>query len=349
MKDVFSLLQAVVPDVDEVFNKRLRIMFTLAESKSRIGRQMLAKEVQMTERSLRTNIDYLKGSHIVDTTRQGIQLTDYGRRLLTTIQDELVGSPESYRLYDLEHQLRDYLGIAHCVVIPGNAEEDSLVYQLMGRAVQQLLIRHLKLGECVVAVTGGSTLANIATAFSPDLSYKRDLTFVPTRGGFGGTVEIQSNSVGGLMAERTRSNYVPLFMPENLAIETSELLLKDPSIARAIEMSRQADCLLLSVGQAEVMAQRRDITDDQQQAVINQEAVGEAFGTFYDLEGNPVVTYPRIGLQLADLEHIPLIITVVGGASKAQAIKGFYQLIPSRGWLVCDASLANMVLNGGTL
>ncbi len=125
--------------------------------------------------------------------------------------------------------------------------------------------------------------------------------------------------------------------------------MMDPSIKMAIEMSQQADCLLLSVGAAEVMADRRDITPQQHQEIIDGHAVGEAFGVFYNSEGKEVIRLPRMGIQLEHLDHIPLIITVVGGASKAEATSAFFKLAPTHGWLICDEGIANQVLKGETL
>src|SRR5699024_12571566 len=98
-----------------------------------------------------------------------------------------------------------------------------------------------------------------------------------------------------------------------------------------------------------VMAERRDIKDEQQEIIENGHVVGEAFGIFFDSYGETVLRYPRIGLKFKDLSNIPLLLTIVGGSSKAKAVEAFFQKAPSHGWLICDEGLANMVLNGETL
>ena len=70
---------------------------------------------------------------------------------------------------------------------------------------------------------------------------------------------------------------------------------------------------------------------------------------FYDSECKEVIRLPRMGIQLEHLDHIPLIITVVGGSSKAEATSAFFKLAPTHGWLICDEGIANQVLKGETL
>lgn len=346
MEDVFSVIQAIVPDIQEVLSLRVSILHELEHASHRIGRKALAEKVQVTERVLRTAIDVLREQSLVDVNNAGIKLTVFGRQKIEAY-DAL--ARKANRLYGLEIALKKHLTLEHCWVIPGDADLDEFVYEVMSQAVQEVLSTHLQLGRNVIAVTGGSTLANIGEYFDEDLSSDRELVFVPTRGGVGGSIHIQSNNVGGLMAQRTNSTFIPLFIPEKITQDTSKILLMDPSIKKAIEMSQQADCLLLSVGAAEVMADRRDITPQQHQAIIDGQAVGEAFGVFYDREGKEVIRLPRMGIQLEHLDHIPLIITVVGGASKAEATSAFFKLAPTHGWLICDEGIANQVLKGETL
>lgn len=346
MEDVFSVIQAIVPDIQEVLSLRVSILHELEHASHRIGRKALAEKVQVTERVLRTAIDVLREQSLVDVNNAGIKLTVFGQQKIKAYD---VLARKANRLYGLEIALKKHLNLEHCWVIPGDADLDEFVYEVMSQAVQEVLSTHLQLGRNVIAVTGGSTLANIGEYFDEDLSSDRELVFVPTRGGVGGSIHIQSNNVGGLMAQRTNSTFIPLFIPEKITQDTSKILMMDPSIKKAIEMSQQADCLLLSVGAAEVMADRRDITSKQHQEIIDGQAVGEAFGVFYNREGKEVIRLPRMGIQLEHLDHIPLIITVVGGASKAEATSAFFKLAPTHGWLICDEGIANQVLKGETL
>lgn len=348
MSNIVAIMQSVVPEVNDLFASRLAILRALQYSDERIGRKMLANETHQTERAIRTSLDSLKAQALVDVNYQGVGLTSRGEKVLKEI-DALLFDNNQNQFYELEEALRRKLAIERCFVIPGDADEDDSIYRLIGKVVQDILVDYLPTGNNVISVTGGSTLAKVGEAFTEELTEERTITFVPSRGGLGGNVNIQSNSVGSLMAMRTNSEYIPLFIPEDLDKETSELLLKDATIKYVVEMSKQANCLLLSVGTAQVMAERRNITSEQLEIIQQKQAVGEAFGVFFDSDGEVVVRYPRVGLKIEDLSHIPLLLTIVGGSSKAEAVEAFFKLAPNHGWLICDEGIANKILNGETL
>ena len=148
------------------------------------------------------------------------------------------------------------------------------------------------------------------------------------------------------MAKQTDGQFVPLFIPENIGEQVSQVLLNNSSIRHAVELSKTANVLLLSVGNANVMAERHDLRADQKQLLKDQDAVGEAFGVFFNQSGQEVLRLPRFGIQFQSLREVPLLITVVGGASKARAVEAYYKLIQHHGVLICDDGIANMVLSG---
>lgn len=348
MADIFSIIQSIVPEINDLLAERLAVLRVLQLSEGRIGRKYIAQETDLSERTVRSILEVLKRQSLISVTRTGVRLTPEGNEIIELI-DSFVLNQEQHRYYEVEEALKRKLNIEHCLVVSGNADYDTVVFERLGQAVQAVLDDYLPKGDNVIAVTGGSTLFQLAQSFTKELSQGRNITFVPSRGGLGSSINIQSNSVGSLMAQQTGSSYTPLFMPENLTKETSEMLLNDPAIKSIIDMSKQANCLLLSIGTANVMAERREITKEQQEIIENGHAVGEAFGIFFDSKGETVLRYPRVGLKFKDLSNIPLLITIVGGSSKAEAVEAFFQRAPSHGWLICDEGLANMVLNGETL
>ncbi|XJS11370.1 sugar-binding transcriptional regulator [Aerococcaceae bacterium WGS1372] len=348
MADIFSIIQSIVPEINDLLAERLAILRVLQQSDVRVGRKFIAQQTNLTERTVRSILEVLKQQSLVSVLRTGVSITAEGHEELELI-DTFVLHQERHRYYEIEEALKRKLDIEHCLIVAGDADQDSVVFDRLGQAVQTVLNDFLPKGENVIAVTGGSTLFQVAQSFTKELSDDRSITFVPSRGGLGSSINIQSNSVGSLMAQQTESSYTPLFMPENLTKETSEMLLNDPAIKSIIEMSKQANCLLLSIGTADIMAQRREITEEQLEIIERGHAVGEAFGIFFDEKGETVLRYPRVGLKFKDLSNIPLLITIVGGSSKAEAVEAFFQRAPSHGWLICDEGLANMVLNGETL
>lgn len=348
MQDILTVLSALMPEYEEELIQRLDLLRLLSQQNKRLGRRHLAELLHTTERPLRTILQALKATGIVDINSRGVMLTERGLEVLNHAE-YLMYEAQRRPFYQAEQGLRDRLGIPNCVIVPSKGLDEARVFEAMGQATEEVLLNHLHAAKAVIAVTGGATLSHISHGFSKRLSEGRQVTFVPTRGGLSASVEIQSTSVGSMMAQATGGDYVPLYMPENIDLATSEKLLEEPSIAQVLDQGKHADCLLLSVGTAEVMAERRNLNPSQRAEICEQGAVGEAFGTFFDKQGQVVLKYPRVGMQLEDLANIPLVTTIVAGSDKAEAIKAFAQLSPRLDWLICDESLAETVLNGVTL
>lgn len=343
----YKEIQALAPEIASLVDMRLSILQVI-DREQIIGRKSLAQKINLSERVTRSQVEVLRNQHLVNVSPSGIELTDEGRRIYQ-ILNPLLSITYNSQCYQLQEQLKAKLGIAHCVVVPGDAGENPAIFDELGKAVVQVLGDYLPVGDNTIAVTGGTTLSKVAYQFDLSLAKNRQLTFVPSRGGLGQEIDIQSNSVGNVMAQRTSGSYIPLFIPENITLETSKILMNDEEVASIVAKSKNADCLILSVGTAKVMAERRKINSDKLNQINDYHAVGEAFGAFYNRQGEIVASYPRIGLKFKDLEQIPLVITVVAGEEKADAVEGFFHLAPRHSWLICDEAIALKILNGETL
>lgn len=92
------------------------------------------------------------------------------------------------------------------------------------------------------------------------------------------------------------------------------------------------------------MAERREVDPSILHLLEEKHAVGEAFGCFYNRQGEVVYQVPRIGLQLERIKSIDHVFAIAGGHSKAQAIRSYMNLAPSQTCLVTDEGAANLIL-----
>ena len=69
-----------------------------------------------------------------------------------------------------------------------------------------------------------------------------------------------------------------------------------------------------------VMARRRKVDAETTRSLEAEGALAEAFGYYFDRQGNVVHKMPTVGLRLEDLQHIEVVIGVAGGKSKGEAI-----------------------------
>ena len=164
MRDMFSLIEKVVPQVGQELVQRLRIMKTLAQHPERIGRKTLA------ERSLRTLMDSLRSQGLVDVKQSGIRLTPIGLDVLEAMEQAL---DDHHEFFELAQGVKEKLGLQEVWIVKGDADIDPKVGSRLGRKVAEFLALNLEQGRHVLAMTGGTTLAQVAQEFTPQLGEGR--------------------------------------------------------------------------------------------------------------------------------------------------------------------------------
>ncbi len=147
----------------------------------------------------------------------------------------------------------------------------------------------------------------------------RDVVVVPARGGLGEEVELQANTIAAAIAKQLGATYRMLHVPDDLGEEAMSTIAMEPKIKELIELIRSARIVLHGIGTAEEMARRRGLPKEQVAILEERQAVGEAFGYYFDREGKIVFTTSSVGIRLEDLANVDLVVAVGGGRSKAEA------------------------------
>jgi central glycolytic genes regulator len=195
----------------------------------------------------------------------------------------------------------------------------------------------------IIAVTGGSTMAEVANSLSPDDASKK-LTFVPARGGIGEAVQNQANTIVERMAQKAHASYRVLYVPDQLSGEVYASFMKEPAIKEVISQIKSADMIIHGIGDA--MAERRNSSPETLKKLLDGNAVGEAFGYYYDENGKVVHKVLTVGIQLDDLSPEKRVITVAGGKTKAKAIRSYMKGAPSSTVLITDEAAAQELIQG---
>ncbi len=340
-----ELLDLVAPDFIKTLEKRFEILQSISLMEP-VGRRVLADDLNITERGLRTETDLLRKQGLIISSKSGMSLTRTGSEVVIRLTDILADYQGTALL---EKKLSDKLGISRCIVLPGNADKQYRVVDSFGRRLNQLLGTLLPTGQSMISVTGGSTLARVARNLSPDLSKNRQLVFLPARGGVGESVTIQANSVCAEMALRTQGQYRALYLPEDISERSFESLQEEASIKSVLDLIYRSNVVIHSIGTASIMAERRNLSAKEQDIVDNGKAVSEAFGDFFDQSGNLVYKVPRIGLHVRDLDKIENVIAIAGGESKANAIQSYMKNAPHHTILITDESASKLILRDNPL
>lgn len=340
-----EMIERIAPDMMQTVERRFRILRNIYWMQP-VGRRVLAQKVSETERSLRTETDFLKQLNFINASKSGMSLTEEGLQVYKGLE---VFMAEYSGTRVRERELSQKLGIARCIIVAGDSDEEEKVLESFGAIVSDVLDNELPDGDNTIAVMGGTTMKTVAQNMEHLETPNRHNLFVPARGGVGETINIQANSISGMMAEKSGGDFKVLYVPEQVSPETYENLLHEPTVQRVLELISEANCVIHSIGSALHMARRRGMSLSELDMLTNNRAVAESFGYFFDEDGEVIYKIPRIGLQLKDLKGIPYVIAVAGGKSKAKAIEAYIKNAPKQTWLITDEGAANQILKGATL
>ncbi|MBD2864655.1 sugar-binding transcriptional regulator [Paenibacillus oceani] len=314
MRQILDIQKRLLPDLTDVLKKRYTILHHISTT-GVVGRRALATHLELSERVLRGEVDFLREQGLLETESSGMKLSDSGRQLLEDMEPivkELLG------LSDLEETLRTRFSLRQVVIVPGDSDVSELTKKEVGRAGAAALRRYASKND-VVAVAGGSTLAEVANFLTPSVQMKGCM-FVPARGGLGESVELQANSIASTMAKKAGGQYRLLHVPDHLGEEAYVSLMQDPNILEIVEVIRSARIVVHGIGDAMVMARRRKVDSQTIQELMAEGALAEAFGYYFDREGNVVHKMQTVGLRLEDIQETEVVIAVAGGKSKGEAI-----------------------------
>lgn len=337
MKTILKLQRQLLPDLLEVMGKRYEVLRHLHMMQP-VGRRSLASALQMTERILRGEVEFLKDRGLIRIETFGMTLTPAGEELLSEMEPLI---KDLFGLTELETALTRKLQLKKAVVVPGDSDRSDWVKKEMGRAGARLLKEIAQAGQ-VVAVAGGTTVAAVAEMMTSSPALK-ETTFVPARGGLGEAVELEANYIVSLMAGKAGGNYRLMHVPEELSQGAYKTLVREPHIREVMELVRSARIVVHGIGDAKSMAIRRKSSPELLKLLEETGAVGEAFGYYFNRQGEIVHRGRHIGLSLEDLENVDLTMAVAGGAAKAEAVAAVCPVSGS-GLLITDEAAARAIL-----
>lgn len=340
MDHLIDVQKRLVPDLIHVMQKRFHILQYISLMEP-VGRRSLADSLGFTERVLRSEVEFLKGQELILMSSTGMSLTDEGKKILESLERIMRGITG---IDKLEQQLEKHLGIQKAVIVSGDSEKSPWVKSEMGRACANSM-KNFFLDENIIAVTGGSTMAAVAEMLPAEFG-KKNLLFVPARGGIGEDVKNQANTICAIMADKTKSRHRVFYVPDQVSKEIYQSFIKEPAIHEVLGLIKSANIVLHGIGDAMTMAVRRSTSPEDMEKIRTGDAVGESFGYYFNEDGEIVHKVLTIGLQLDDLERIPHIIAIAGGASKAKAIRSYMKQAPSSTILITDEGAAKQLLQG---
>jgi len=314
LQEIFKLQQKLVPEFLELLEKRYNILRTIYYEQP-IGRRVLANNLGIGERIVRTEINFLKNQNLININTPGMTITSEGEEVIDKLKEfihELKG------LSQIEDFIKEKLKIQNLIIVPGDLEEDKTVLNEIGKAAAKYICSLIR-KDSIIAITGGSTIKEVVDNV-PKLSDFKNVLVVPARGGIGRNVETQANTLAASLANKIGANYKLLHLPDNLSDSILSSIINEEGIKEVLENIQNADLLVYGIGRADVMARRRGVSLPTVDCHVETMPVGEAFGYYFNSVGEVVYSTSISGIKNDDIRKIKNQVAVAGGKGKAKAI-----------------------------
>lgn len=327
----------LLPEMNPLLQSRYRILQSV-QLMQPIGRRTLAESLKMTEREIRKETDILREQGLLDSQKSGMVCTSDGELVIEQLRALVY---EWSGLTQLGKALEQQLGLQHVLVVPGDYNDDETVLTLLGKEAAQQFLSTIT-NEQVVAVTGGKSVASLAQFLQP-VDHQQNITFVAARGGIGHEMHMQANTLVATFAMQMDAQHRTLFLPEHLSEQAYQAMLTEPMVTEIMAYYDRADCVIHGIGSAEEMAIRRNTSAEDLRILEEKGAVSEAFGYYFNAEGQIVHRIRTIGIQLEQVEKCKHIIAVAAGKQKVSAMLSYFKVAPKQTIFITDEAAAKAI------
>lgn len=335
---MIELQKKIIPDLHETLIERYNIL-RLIHYYQPIGRRQLSSILDIGERVIRGEVSLLRDKGLIEINAEGMKITDIGENTLEGLNFFI---HRFKGLRDVEEEVAKKLRIRKVIVVPGLMQDEEIALKEVGKAAANYLKSMLQ-GKMIIGITGGGTMAALAEEMTKDQGKNHDVVVVPARGGLGKDVDKQSNTVAAKIANKLGGTYKLFYMPDNIDKNLIPTLSGDPMIKEVVEYIEKIQTLVFGIGRADKMASRRGLTPQDVQELIEKGAVSEAFGYYFNKNGETVREVSTIGMTLDKFKKLENIIGVAAGADKAEALVSISNLNPNL-VMVVDENLAQQIL-----
>ena len=321
----------------ELLQTRYRILQAV-QLMQPIGRRVLAETLKMTEREVRKETEILREQVLLESEKSGMLCTEDGLAVIEQLQEMVY---EWTGLTHLSLKLQKGLGVKKVIVVPGNYDEDETVLTLLGKEAAKQFNESIR-SDQIVAVTGGKTVASLAQFLQSD-DTRQNITFVAARGSIGHEMQMQANTLVAMFAAKMNAQYRTLFLPEYLSEQAYQAMLTEPMVVDMMQYYDQSDCVIHGIGSAEEMAIRRNSSPDDMRILEEKGAVSEAFGYYFNADGEIVHRIRTIGIQLEQVKKCKYLIAVAAGKQKVNSILSYFKVAPKQTVFITDEVTAKVI------
>jgi len=232
-----------------------------------------------------------------------------------------------YNCLELEKKFVDTFHLQDAMIVPsGDAQDENGIREALGKAAAQYLEKRLRSGD-LLAVGWGMTTFQVAKSIQP--GRVKNLKIVTLQGGLTPSYYLNPYEVGTKLAEIFRGECYYIHAPVLTASEElSRSFKSDVTVRQAMEMVKQADYAIVSIGKAtpeSTLVKMRYLTAPEVESLRQLGAIGDILVQFFDIQGKKVDSelHKRIvAFPIEELRKMGNVIGIAGGKSKIESILG---------------------------
>lgn len=338
MERYIEALMKIVPKELQILRRRYRILKGI-QLFHPIGRRALSDKIDISEKMIRTETEFLKKEGFLLASGAGMELAPKGRQLIEDLRNfiEMMDGLET-----VEERVKEILGCKEVYIVHGNADEDEETILSIGHKAAEVLLKKIELND-IIALTGGSTVHNVIQALTYHDIHTKNVTVVPARGSLGRNVAYQANTLVAMLAAKINCPYHLLNIPDNLSPKALESVKGEPEIQEALNKLLKANILVYGIGDAFKMARRRSLSWDIVQTLRDRKATAEVLGYYFNRQGEIIHATRSIGITMDQMTELKYPIAVAGGYSKCDAILSVKAILGS-GCVIMDEGAAKGII-----
>lgn len=338
--ELLHLQSRLVPDLFEKFNRRYELLMSIKINQP-IGRKSLVDITGMTERQLRTECDILNKLGLLSKETTGMKINENGDEFLKKMRRIF-----SYDAFSKQRNvIKSKFGVKEVFVVNGDFSKEETTREQMVLLLFESINNIVQDGS-VIGVSGGSTMGYVASKVDKTFGYGKNIIITPIRGALTiSNTGYQSNDIATKIAVNSNNNYQLLYAPDNIGVKTLDELVKEPIVKNTLNVISNTSIIIHSIGDAFEMANRRKLPKEIIKKLEIENAKSEAFGSFYNINGEVVYDSKTIGMNSEDVKKVANIFTIVGGDSKADAVVSYLNSKPKNTILIIDEAICKKLIN----
>ena len=334
MNDI-EYVKKFAPDLIEKLIFRFKILEYISIN-APVGRRNIASHLGVGERIVRNELEFFTDEKFIEVIKSGTFITELGESILQELRGLVNNLNENHIIAE---ELKNKLRIKK-VLVCDSYQDEILGREQLAKVASEYFLNIISEKD-VIAISGGTTVKSFVDTMSVK-KYYNEISVIPARGSLGNGLECQSNVVANNLS-KLKAKFFGTFLPDYLDELTFDRLKDLEEVKTLIEYLDKINVLIFGIGRADAMAKRRSLKSSEINLLNEKNAVSEAFGNYFDINGNIVYSSNTIGLDMEQYLKINDVIAIAGYGEKYKAIISICNIRKDM-TLITDRDTAKLIL-----